>query len=72
MCLTVNLGTERGTDVVISLVSPLGSVKIAKFNAVSVYCNFVAVFSVLYVYCFRTSCPYIIARGQSTYNFMEI
>ena len=60
------LGTGRGSYAVILLVSPLGSLTIAKFKGVSVHCFVVALFSALYVYYFRISCPYIIARGQST------
>ena len=38
------LGTGRGSYVVILLVSPLGSVTIAKFNGVGVHCFVVALF----------------------------
>ena len=60
------LGTGRGSYTVILLVLPLGSLTIAKFNGVSVYCFVVDLFPALDVYYFRISCPYIIARGQST------
>ena len=66
-CLTVNKASwvEGGVSyAVIFLVPPLGSLTIGKFNGVSVHCFVVA----LYVYYFRISCPYIIARGQSTHN----
>ena len=66
----------RGSYAVILLVSSLGSLTIAKFNGVSVRCFVVALFffAALYVYYFRISCPYIIARGQlrKCYNFTEI
>ena len=57
------LGTGRGNYAVILLVSPLGSLTIAKFNGLNVHCFVVAHFSALYVYYFY---PYIIARGRST------
>ena len=60
------LGTGWGSYTVILLVLPLGSLTIVKFNGVSVHCFVVALSSALYVYYFRISCPYIIARGQST------
>ena len=60
------LGTGWGSYTVILLVLPLGSLMIAKFNGVSVHCFLVALFPTLDVYYFRISCPYIIARGQST------
>ena len=66
MCVQSELGTGRDSYAVILLVSSLGSLTIAKFNSVSVRCSVVALYSVLYVYYFRISCPYIIARGQST------
>ena len=44
------LGTGWGSYTVIMLVSPLGSLTIAKFNDVSVHCFVVALFSALYVY----------------------
>ena len=68
-CLTVSkseLSTGWGSYAVILLVSSLGSLSIAKFNGLNVHCFVVAHFSALYVYYFRISCPYIIARGQST------
>ena len=43
------LGKGRGSYAVILLVLPLGSLKIAKFNVVSVHCFVVALFSALYV-----------------------
>ena len=58
--------TGQGSYAVILLVSPLGSLKIAKFNGVRVHCFVVAHFSALYVYYFQISCLYIIALGQST------
>ena len=60
------LGTGLGSYAVILLVSLLVSLMIAKFNGSSVHCSVVANFSALYVYYFQISCPYIIARGQST------
>ena len=69
-CLTVRQIASwvqgGGSYIVILLVSPLGSLTIASFNSLSVHCFVVAHFSVLYVYYFRISCPYIIACGQST------
>ena len=68
-CLTVNKASWvqcADSYAVVLLVSPLVSLTIAKFNGLSVHCSVVAHFSALYVYYFRTSCPYIIARGQST------
>ena len=59
------LGTGRGSYAVILLVSLLGSPMIAKFNGMGVHCFAVALFSALYVYYFRISCPYTIACGQS-------
>ena len=58
----------------ILLVSSLGSLTITKFNGLNVYCFLVAHFSALYVYYFRISCPYIIARDnlRKRYNFTEI
>ena len=46
------LGKGRVSYAVILLVLPLGSLKIAKFNVVSVHCFVVALFSALYVYYF--------------------
>ena len=60
------LGAGWGSYTVILLVSSLGSLTITKFNGLNVHCFLVAHFSALYVYYFRISCPYIIARGQST------
>ena len=65
-CLTVNKASwvqGGGSYAVILFVSPLGSLTIAKFNSFNVHCFVIAS---LYVYYFRISCPYIIARGQST------
>ena len=45
------LGTGQGSYVVILLVSPLGSLTIAKFNGVSLHCFVVALFSALYICC---------------------
>ena len=59
-CKQSELGTGWDSYTVILLVSPLGSLTIAKFNGVSVCCSVVALFSALYVYYFRISCPYII------------
>ena len=58
--------TGQGSYTVILLLLPLESLTIAKFNGVSVHCFVEPFFSALYVYYFRISCPYIIARGQST------
>ena len=66
-CLTVNKGSwvqGGGSYAVTLLVSPLVSLTIAKFNGV--HCSVVAHFSALYICYFRISCPYIIARRQST------
>ena len=60
------LSAGWGSYAVILLVSSLGPLSIAKFNGLNVHCFVVAHFSALYVYYFRISCPYIIARGQST------
>ena len=46
------LGTGRGSYTVILLVSPLGSLTIAKFNDASVHCFVVALFLALYLYYF--------------------
>ena len=46
------LGTGRGSYAVILLVSPLGSLTIAKFNGMSVHCFVVAHFSCPYIYIF--------------------
>ena len=61
----VSLGTGRGSYAVILLVLPFGSCMIAKFNGMIVHCFVVALFSALYVYYFRISCPNIITHGQS-------
>ena len=63
--------TGQGSYAIVLLVSPLGSLTIAKCNGVSVYCSVVAHFSALYVYYYRKSCPYIIARDSlhKRYNF---
>ena len=68
------LGAGWGSYAVILLVSLLGSLTITKFNGLNVYCFLVAHFSALYVYYFRISCPYIIARDnlRKRYNFTEI
>ena len=60
------LGTGRGNYAVILLVSPLGSLTIAKFNGVSVHCSVVALFFSFVHILLRITCPYIIARGEST------
>ena len=68
VCLTIKrseLGTGWCSYTVILLVSPLGSLTVAKFNGVSVHSFVVALFSALYIPYFQISCPYIIARGQS-------
>ena len=68
-CLTVNKAWYLQGGVgyaIVFLVSLLGLLTIAKFNGLSVHCFVVALISALYVYYFRISCLYIIARGQST------
>ena len=51
-CKQSELGTGRGSYTIILLVSPLGSLTVAKFNDVSVHCFVVALFSALCLYYF--------------------
>ena len=73
-CKQSELGTGRGRYAIILLVPLLGSLTIAKFYGVSVYCFVAAHFSALYVYYLRYLVLILlhVDKLHKRYNFVEI
>ena len=65
-CLTVKKRLRAGSQVDVLLVWPFVSLTIIKFIRLCEHWFVVALFSAMYVYYFRISCPYILAHGQAT------
>ena len=76
MCLIVKkqVGYRVGSYVDVLLASPFVSLTIAKRIRLCEHCFVVALFSVMYVYYFQISCPYILPRDKQRkrYNVTEL